>query len=97
MRLGSLLYTDFLFPFHPAGEGGHDVLALGTVIVTSSHLHARKGGFREIDYSFAEANEAQAVALAKIVLKDVIVPEIYFASNAIPRSIRSKAQRITAC
>jgi hypothetical protein len=67
---------------YPADEGGRDVFALGSVIVKSSHLHARGGApCTEIDYSYADANEARAIALAKTVLKDVIVPEIYFSGK----------------
>ncbi|EPS30002.1 hypothetical protein PDE_04952 [Penicillium oxalicum 114-2] len=67
----------------PADEGGRDVFALGSVIVKSSHLHARreKGQGAEIDYSYTDANESQAIALAKTVLKDVKVPENYFAGK----------------
>ncbi|KAI0806366.1 hypothetical protein GGR55DRAFT_201072 [Xylaria sp. FL0064] len=67
---------------YPADEGGRDVFALGSVIVKSSHLHkTRDGRPTEIDYSYADANEVQAVAIAKSVLKDVRVPEIYFAGK----------------
>ncbi|CAK7222404.1 hypothetical protein SCUCBS95973_004826 [Sporothrix curviconia] len=57
---------------YPAVEGGRDVFALGTVIVKSSHLHSLVDGKpAEIDYTYADANEVAAVALAKSVLKDV--------------------------
>lgn len=67
---------------YPADEGGRDVFALGSVIVKSSHLHARDGATcMEIDFSYADANEIRAIALAKTALKDVRVPEIYFAGK----------------
>ncbi|KAJ5205208.1 Aminoglycoside phosphotransferase [Penicillium cf. griseofulvum] len=61
---------------YPADEGGRDVFALGRVIIKSSHLH--RAEYTEIDYSYADANEVQAIAIAKNVLKDVKVPDIYF-------------------
>ncbi|KAH9983848.1 kinase-like domain-containing protein [Xylariaceae sp. FL0662B] len=67
---------------YPADEGGRDVFALGSVIVKSSHLHkTRDGQYTEIDYSYADANEVQAVAIAESVLKNVRVPQIYFAGK----------------
>jgi hypothetical protein len=63
---------------YPADEGGRDVFALGSVIVKSSHLH-----HDEIDFSYADANEVQAIALAKTVLRNVRVPEIYFAGRVL--------------
>jgi len=67
---------------YPADEGGRDVFALGSVIVKSSHLHKTADGQQtEIDYSYADANEVQAIALGKSVLKDVRVPDIYFAGK----------------
>ncbi|CAL5872490.1 uncharacterized protein PFLUO_LOCUS6754 [Penicillium psychrofluorescens] len=73
---------------YPADEGGRDVFALGSVIVKSSHLHAREGAqYTEIDFSYADANEVQAIALAKTVLKDVKVPEIYFAGKVNGRQV----------
>lgn len=62
---------------YPAGEGGRDVFALGSVIVKSSHLHDTQ----EIDYSFADANEVEAISIAKTVLGDIRVPRIYFAGK----------------
>lgn len=57
---------------YPADEGGRDVFALGSVIVKSSHLHKKQDGqHTEIDYSYADANEVQAIAIAKSVLTDV--------------------------
>lgn len=67
---------------YPADEGGRDVFALGSVVVKSSHLHKPRDGQRtEIDYSYADANETQAVAIARSVFKAVRVPEIYFAGK----------------
>lgn len=69
---------------YPADEGGRDVFALGSIIVKSGHLHAPGGArYTEIDYSYADANEIQAIAIAKNVLKDVRVPEIYFAGKVL--------------
>jgi hypothetical protein len=62
---------------YPADEGGRYVFALGNAIVKSSHLHDT----REIDYSFTDANEARAITMAKDVLGDIRVPEIYFAGK----------------
>jgi cold shock CspA family protein len=73
---------------YPADEGGRDVFALGSVIVKSSHLHSPSNGQRvEIDYSYADANEIQAIAIAKNSLKDVGVPEIYFAGKINGRQV----------
>ena len=60
------------------------MFALGNIIVKSSHLHAQ-GSARctEIDYSYADANELQAIAIAKNVLKDVRVPETHFTGKVI--------------
>ena len=69
---------------YPANEGGRDVFALGSVIIKSSHLHkTRDVRHTEIDYSYADANEVQAIAIAKSVPKDVRVPEIYFAGKVL--------------
>ncbi|KAF9888345.1 hypothetical protein FE257_008778 [Aspergillus nanangensis] len=68
---------------YPADEGGRDVFALGSVIVKSSHLHDT----REIDYSFADANEVDALYIAEKVLQDIRVPEIYFAGKIRGRQV----------
>ncbi len=65
---------------YPAPDGGRDVFALGSVIVKSSHLHKTNA---EIDYSYADANEVQAIALATSVLDDIKVPAIYFTGKVI--------------
>ena len=73
---------------YPADEGGRDVFALGSVIVKSSHLHAREGAqCTEIDFSYADANEVRAIALAKTALKDVKAPNIYFAGKVLTLAI----------
>lgn len=67
---------------YPADEGGRDVFALGNVIVKSSHLHDPENGqIKEIDFSYADANEVQAIAIAKSILKDIRVPNIFFAGK----------------
>ncbi|KAJ5159351.1 uncharacterized protein N7500_009002 [Penicillium coprophilum] len=69
---------------YPAEEGGRDVFALGSIIVKSSHMHTQQGTkYTEIDYSYADANEIQAINIAKTVLKDVRVPEIYFTGKVL--------------
>jgi len=69
---------------YPADEGGRDVFALGTVIIKSSHLRIQKRlEYREIDYSYADANEVEAIAIAKDTLKPIRVPEIYFTGNVL--------------
>ncbi|KAG6226885.1 hypothetical protein E4U26_002048 [Claviceps purpurea] len=73
---------------YPAFEGGRDVFALGTVVVKSSHLHnPDQVPPAERDYSYADANEVQAIAIAKSILKDVRVPEIYFAGKINDRQV----------
>ncbi|KAI0502848.1 kinase-like domain-containing protein [Xylaria bambusicola] len=73
---------------YPADEGGRDVFALGSVIVKSSHLHnPGNGQHTEIDYSYADANEMQAVAIAKSILNDVRVPEIFFSGKIDGRQV----------
>ncbi|KAI1811682.1 hypothetical protein GGS20DRAFT_561777 [Poronia punctata] len=70
-------------------EGARDVFALGSVIIKSSHLHAQLQGRRASrDFSYADANEVEATALARSVLKDdVKVPIIYFASKINGRDV----------
>lgn len=75
---------------YPADEGGRDVFALGSVIVKSSHLYNPENGqHEEIDFSYADANELQAVAIAKNTLKDVRVPEIFFSGKVPALSLAS--------
>ncbi|KAF5026428.1 hypothetical protein F66182_1493 [Fusarium sp. NRRL 66182] len=69
-------------------EGARDVFALGGVIIKSSHLYAQLQGRRAArDFSYADANEVKATALARTVLKDVKVPIIYFASKINGRDV----------
>ena len=70
---------------YPAGEGGRDVFALGSVIVKSSHLHPK--GEQETDYSFADANEVAATALARGILGDIHVPKMHFAGRLNGRQV----------
>lgn len=64
---------------YPGDEDSRDVFALGSVIIKSRHLHTQKSTeYVEIGYSYADANEVQAIAIAKNVLKNVKVPDIYF-------------------
>ncbi|CAI7672431.1 unnamed protein product [Penicillium palitans] len=64
---------------YPGDEDSRDVFALGSVIIKSRHLHTQKSTeYVEIGYSYADANEVQAIAIAKDVLKNVKVPDIYF-------------------
>ena len=63
-------------------DGGRDVFALGGVIVKSSHLHeALEGRKAHRDYSYADANEVEAISLAGQVLGSVRVPRVYFAAK----------------
>lgn len=75
---------------YPARDGGRDVFALDSIIVKSSHLHGEdESDFKkdsesqpvEKDYSYADANEVQAIRLARSVLTDVKTPDIYFAGK----------------
>ncbi|KAI0873272.1 hypothetical protein GGS24DRAFT_464348 [Hypoxylon argillaceum] len=67
---------------YPADEGGRDVFALGSVIIKSSHLHETKDGqIAEIDYSYADANEIEATAIARNVLNHIRLPKIYFSGK----------------
>ena len=56
---------------------GRDVFALGSVIVKSSHRHQSP----KVDHTYADANEIEAIAIAKRVLKGVRVPNIYFSGK----------------
>ena len=63
-------------------EGGRDVFALGGVIVKSSHWKGSPEGRRsDRDYSYADANEVEAIRLAREVLYDIKVPRVYFADK----------------
>lgn len=68
----------------PSIDGTREVFALGSVIIKSNHLLQLDDGQRqaaEIDFSYADANEVQAITLAKRVLTNVRTPEIYFAGK----------------
>lgn len=67
---------------YPGVDGGRAVFALGSIIIKSGHLYTQQGT-KEIDYTYSDANELQAIAIAKTVLKDVRVPEIYFAEKVL--------------
>ncbi|PLN83309.1 kinase-like domain-containing protein [Aspergillus taichungensis] len=41
----------------------------------------------ELDYTYADANEAHAIALAKNILKGITLPNIYFAGKINGRSV----------
>ncbi|OOQ89622.1 hypothetical protein PEBR_07652 [Penicillium brasilianum] len=69
---------------YPADEGGRDVFALGSAIVKSSHLHTQ---YTEIDFSYADMNELRAMELATPVLKEVRIPEVYFAGKINGRQV----------
>ena len=70
-------------------EGCRDVFAFGGVIIKSTHLQrlreddSEDEGVVERDYSFADANEVEAIALTRGVLGDVgvRVPRVYFAGK----------------
>ncbi|KAI1504569.1 hypothetical protein F5X99DRAFT_19141 [Biscogniauxia marginata] len=69
-------------------EGGRDVFALGSVIIKSSHLKVTPEGRRSSrDYSYADANEVEAIRLAKKVLDDIKVPQVYFAAKINGRDV----------
>lgn len=67
---------------YESDEGGRDVFALGGVIVKSSHLKGTHEGRRSHrDYSYADANEVEAIRLAREILDDIKVPQVYFAAK----------------
>lgn len=71
--VGLCTESNLIFP----ADEGRDVFAVGSVIVKSSHRHQDA----TIDYSGADANEVQAIAIAKSALKGVRVPNIYFSGK----------------
>ncbi|KAK5998096.1 hypothetical protein PT974_00468 [Cladobotryum mycophilum] len=80
---------------YPADESGRDVFALGSIIVKSSHLHASDDGkVTERDYSFADANEVEAIALARGVMNNVKTPDVYFAGKASSLFINMVIERL---
>jgi hypothetical protein len=63
-------------------DGGRDVFAQGGVTVKSSYLKETLGGRKSHrDYSYADANEVEAISLARQVLGSVRVPQVYFAAK----------------
>jgi len=65
-------------------DGGRDVFALGSVIIKSSHLKGTLQGRRSHrDYSYADANEVEAITLARKVLDSTRVPRVYFAAKVL--------------
>ncbi|OTB19028.1 hypothetical protein K445DRAFT_382086 [Daldinia sp. EC12] len=69
-------------------EDGRNVFALGSVIIKSSHLKANPEGRRiHRDYSYADANEVEAIHLTKKILGNIKVPQVYFASKTNGRDI----------
>ncbi|KAF1920259.1 hypothetical protein BDU57DRAFT_508453 [Ampelomyces quisqualis] len=69
-------------------DGGRDVFALGSVIIKSSHLKETLQGRRSHrDYSYADANEVEAITLARKVLGSIQVPRVYFAAKVNGRDI----------
>lgn len=63
-------------------KAGGMFFTLGSVIVKSSHLHAWEGvQDTDVDFSYANANEIRATALAKVVLEDVKITGIYIADK----------------
>ncbi|KAF4470515.1 PHD transcription factor [Fusarium albosuccineum] len=66
-------------------DDGRDVFALGSVIIKSGHLH--KSITR--DYSYNDANEVAAIALAREPLAKlgISVPEIYFTGKIHGRDV----------
>ncbi|KAI3317824.1 hypothetical protein HD806DRAFT_357664 [Xylariaceae sp. AK1471] len=69
-------------------DGGRDVFAFGSVIIKSSHLKATLEGRRSHrDYSYADANEVKAIPLARKILDEVKVPQVYFAAKVNGRDV----------
>lgn len=81
-------HCDASVRIYKAPKGGRDVFALGRILVKSSHLHKTEDGQPtevERDYSYADANEVQAIAIARRALRKelnhVRVPKINFAGK----------------
>ncbi|KAG5928755.1 hypothetical protein E4U42_008082 [Claviceps africana] len=72
---------------YPADEG-RDVYAVGSVVIKTGH----RLGEAPIDYTYADANEVEAIAIARRVLTDVRVPDIYFADkiNGLPVLVQER-------
>ncbi|KAG8421703.1 hypothetical protein J3458_003556 [Metarhizium acridum] len=79
---------------YPADENeGRDVFAVGSIIVKSSHRHQHA----RIDYSYADANEVEAIAIARSVLEGVRVPDIYFAGKINGRPVLAQERLPGVC
>ncbi|OJD28034.1 hypothetical protein ACJ73_00564 [Blastomyces percursus] len=63
--------------------GKRDTFALGGVIVKSDHNSAESTG----DYSVADENEAQAIKVAKNILPDIQLPQIYLRTKIKGRDV----------
>ncbi|KAI8950359.1 hypothetical protein F4801DRAFT_349994 [Xylaria longipes] len=57
-------HCDEAVRIYPADDDGQDVFALGSVIMNSSHLH-KTSRQDKVDYTYADLNEAQAIALSR--------------------------------
>ncbi|KAM5484223.1 hypothetical protein MaudMau93_005940 [Microsporum audouinii] len=85
---GVLKLCDTSVRIYENTDGGRDVFALGSVIVKSSHLKTELKGRRACrDYSLADANEVKATALVRGIVKDIAIPEIYFAGKIHDRAV----------
>ncbi|KAI4860806.1 hypothetical protein F4820DRAFT_452550 [Hypoxylon rubiginosum] len=87
-------HCDASVRIYKAPKGGRDVFALGRILVKSSHLHKTEDGQPtevERDYSYADANEVQAIAIARRALRKelnhVRVPKINFAGKIDGRQV----------
>ncbi|KAI5922216.1 hypothetical protein F4810DRAFT_711822 [Camillea tinctor] len=73
---------------YESDEDGRDIFALGSVIIKSNHLKQTLEGCRSPrDYSYADANEVKAIALARKILNDIKVPRVYFAAKVNGRDV----------
>ncbi|PTB81774.1 kinase-like protein [Trichoderma longibrachiatum ATCC 18648] len=71
----SLRYWEAVLGLYP--NEGRDVFAVGSLIVKSSHRHESA----KVDYTYADANEVQAINIAKRVFRGIRVPDIYFSGK----------------
>ncbi|KAL7815636.1 kinase-like domain-containing protein [Trichoderma gracile] len=79
--LGLCTESNLIYPAD-ANEG-RDVFAVGSIIVKSSHRHQRT----KTDYTYADANEVQAINIARRVLRGIRVPMIYFSGKINGRTV----------
>ncbi|KAI9712093.1 MAG: hypothetical protein M1820_001802 [Bogoriella megaspora] len=78
----------FIRIYENIDDEGRDVFALGSVIVKSTHLKEKLEGKKvHRDYSLADMNEVRATALARSVLTNIKIPEIYFAGKIEGRDV----------